>query len=149
MIESRLVWDQGYRTKLVIPDANWCIYGHPTNFNYFVNTPLVPAVNGERVFTTKNKSEHKRRRYVGDPAPSNVSAHSYGHVYDPGRKTGRAIPGWSFILSDGVEKRQFTTTGDVILLTDYLEKNLKMKCRLYTQGANTEIAAATAGGGGE
>jgi hypothetical protein len=146
MIEPRFVDSYSYQTKLVIPDVNWCIYGHPVNFNYFVNTPLVPAVDGERVFTTKQKKAHTRRRFVGDPAPSNVQAHSYAHVYDPGRKTGTAIPGWSFILSDGVEKRQFTTTGDVILLIDYLEKNLKMKCKLYTQGANTEIAAAAAEG---
>ena len=147
MIEPRFVDSYNYQTKLLIPDVNWVIYGHPVNFNYFVNTPLVPAVDGARVFTTKTKKAHTRRRFVGDPAPSNVSAHDYGHVYDPGRKTGTAIPGWSFILSDGVEKRQFTTTGDVILLIDYLEKNLKADTKLYTQGANTLIKAATGNGG--
>ena len=147
MNEPRFVDSYGFQTKLIVPDVPWCIYGHPVNFNYFVNTPLVPAVDGARVYTTKTKKAHTRRRFIGDPAPANVSAHGYGHMYDPGRKTGNAVPGWSFILSDGVEKRQFTTTGDVILLVDYLEKNLKMKCKLYTQGANTEIAAATNGGG--
>jgi len=135
----RFVDTYGYDTKLVVPEVDWFIYGHPQNFAYFVSTPLVPAVEGGRVTKQSSKKSHTRRRYVGDPAPMNVDGHSFDYLYDPGRKVGSAIPGWSFILDDGTEKRQFTTTGDVQNLVLYLQDNLKMTCKLYTQGASTVI----------
>jgi hypothetical protein len=143
---TRFVDTYGYDTKLVVPSVDWFIYGHPQNFAYFVETPLVPAVEGGRVTKQGNKKTHTRRRYVGDPSPVTVAGHIFDYLYDPGRKVGSAIPGWSFILDDGVEKRQFTTTGDVQNLVLYLQDNIKMTCKLYTQGASTVIKKTANGG---
>ena len=138
-METRFIDTYGYDTKLVVPTVDWCIYGHPQNFNYFVNTPLTPAVEEGRVTKQSNKKSHTRRRYVGDPSPVTVAGHVFDYLYDPGRKVGSAIPGWSFILDDGDEKRQFTTTGDVQNLILYLQDEVKKATRLYTQGASTVI----------
>lgn len=142
----RFVDSYGYDTKLVIPDLDWNIYGHPVNFAYFVKTPLVAAVDGERETRTTNRKASTRRRYKGDPNPINVDAHVMDYIYDPGRKVGSAIPGWSFILDDGTERRQFTTTGDVQNLILYLQDELKKDTKLYTQGSSTVIKAAAEGG---
>lgn len=146
MIEPRFVDSYSYQTKLVVPDQPWLIYGHPANFNHFVTTPLVPASAAGREYQGGQKKAHSRRAYVNDPTPSSVATHGYSYVHDPGRKTGNAIPGWSFILDDGTEKRQFTTTGDVVTLIAYLEDEVKGPTRLYTNGARYDISPAAEGG---
>jgi len=121
----------------------WCI---PTNFNYFVKTALTPdSVSGVVNKQTTVKA-HTRRRYVNDPAPSNVQSHPREFMYDPGRKVGNTIPGFSFILDDGTEKRQFTLEGDVMDLHAYLLVELNGFTRLYTQGASYPITPAEEGG---
>ena len=146
MNEPRLVDDSNYQTKLLVPDQPWVIYGNMTNFNHFVTTPLTPVTAGDREYQQVPKKAHTRRAYVGDQTPSSVSAHSYAMLHDPGRKTGNSIPGWSFILDDGTEKRQFTTTADVVTLIAYLEDNVKAATRVYTQGARYDLAAPSEGG---
>lgn len=131
--------EYSYNTKLVVPDNPWFIYGIPANINYFLTTPLVPASAAARQYQGGTVKEHKRRRYIGDPAPSNIPEHPYSYLDDPGRKVGNAIPGWSFILDDGTEKRQFTTTADVITLVAFLEDAVKGFTRLYTQGARYNL----------
>lgn len=121
----------------------WCI---PTNFNYFVKTELTPdSVDGVVNKSTTVKA-HQRRRYVNDPAPSNVQSHPREFMYDPGRKVGNTIPGFSFILDDGTERRQFTLEGDVMDLHAYLLAELNNFTRLYTQGASYRITPAADGG---
>ena len=66
-------------------------------------------------------------------------------MYDPGRKVGNALPGFSFILDDGIEKRQFTLDGNVMDLHAYLVAQLKVDVKLYTQGARYDIAKAEGG----
>ena len=146
MIQPRFVDSDGYQTKLVIPDLSWCIYGHPTNFNYFVKTALSPAAEEAREVKVTSRKAHVRRRYAKDPNPINVQEHVMDYIYDPGRKVGRAIPGWSFILDDGIERRQFTTTGDVQNLVLYLQDEVNNPTRLYTQGASTLIKPAASEG---
>ena len=120
----------------------WCI---PANFNYFVTTPLEPdAVDGVVNKQTQVKA-HYRRRFVGDLEGSNVDGHPREYMYDPGRKVGNSLPGFSFILNDGIEKRQFTLDGDVMDLHAYLVAELKVDVKLYTQGAVYEIAKAGEG----
>ncbi len=120
----------------------WCI---PTNFNYYVTTPVEPdSVDGVVNKSTTVKA-HYRKRYVGDLEGSNVAAHGRDYMYDPGRKVGNALPGFSFILDDGIERRQFTLEGDVMDLHAYLVAQLKVDVKLYTQGARYDIAKA--GGG--
>lgn len=123
----------------------WCI---PDNFNYFVKTPVQPDSAGAVVNKQTSVSAHTRRKYVGDPSPSNVSGHGREFMYDPGRKVGNANPGFSFILDDGTEKRQFTLEGDVMDLHAYLVGDLKAETKLYTQGARYTITPAAAEAGG-
>ena len=147
MNQPRFVDSYDYRTKLVVNESyDWNIYGHPANINYFLTTPLVAAQDGATETRSSTKKSHTRRRYVGDPAPMNVSGHVFDYLHDPGRKVGSAIPGWSFILDDGTEKRQFTTTGDVQNLKLFLQENLKAPTKLYTGGASSVIKPTGDGG---
>ena len=144
--QPRFVDSQGYRTKLVIPDVHWCIYGHPGNFNYFVETALQPASAGARELKVGSRKAHTRRAYTKAASSSNVTAHTRDWLFDPGRKVGTAIPGWSFILDDGTEKRQFTFVGDVVDLHAFLVGEAKTAMKLYTSGPPYQIAAATSEG---
>ena len=110
----------------------WCI---PANFNYFVKTDLVPDVEGGIENKSSTVKAHTRRLYYNDIIKVNVSTHSREYMYDPGRKVGSAIPGYSFILDDGTEKRQFTTDADVMDLHAYLLGDLNAETKLYTNGA--------------
>lgn len=121
----------------------WCI---PANFNYFVETALTPDSATAVVNKQASVKAHTRRKYVGDPAPSNVSASTREFMVDPGRKVGNALPGMSFILDDGTETRQFTLQGDVMDLHAYLVGELKNETKLYTQGARYVITPSENGG---
>ena len=121
----------------------WCI---PENFNYFVKTDVTPDSADSVVNKQTQVKAHTRRKYVGDPAPSNVSSASREFMVDPGRKVGNALPGFSFILDDGTEKRQFTLQGNVMDLHAYLVTDLNAETKLYTQGARYVITPAEAAG---
>ena len=129
------------------PDgAAFSIYCIPANFNYFVKTDLVPDTEGGIVNKSSNVKAHSRRQYSGDIITVNVSAHSREFMYDPGRKVGSALPGFSFILDDGTEKRQFTLDGNVMDLHAYLQAELNAETKLYTQGARYTITPTAEGG---
>ena len=121
----------------------WCI---PANFNYFVETDLVPDTAEGVVNKQSSVKAHTRRQYYNDIIKINVSAHNREFMYDPGRKVGSALPGYSFILDDGTEKRQFTTDADVMDLHAYLVGELTNVTKLYTEGARYEITPEEGGG---
>ena len=132
------------------PDGQpFFIYGEPENINYFVNTDLESvSVTGVQNRESAVRT-HPRRRYPGDSAPYNVPGHTRTWLYDPGRTSGNALPGSSFILTDGVETRQFTLQGNIIDLHSYLVGEASMALVLKTaSGASYPIAAASNGGGG-
>lgn len=145
--QPRLIYDNSI-PKLDIPNETWNIYGYQLNINYFLTTPLVGIAQEASEYATGSKKAHTRRRYAGDSAPINVSGHSYEYVKDPSRKMGTALPGWSFILVRGDEKRQFTTTATVAQLHKWLYENVNGKTFLYTQGARYEIDPGEVGEGG-
>ena len=120
----------------------WCI---TENFNYFVKTDVTPDSADSVVNKQTQVKAHTRRKYVGDPAPSNVAQSSREFMVDPGRKVGNALPGTSFILDDGTEKRQFTLQGDVMDLHAYLVTELNAETKLYTQGARYVITPSAGG----
>lgn len=132
--------------ELAVVGHTWNIWAIPANINYFLDTPLVPATVEGSEERTASKSAHTRRRYIGDASPINVGAHSYTYLYDPGRKVGSALPGYSFILDDGIEKRQFTTNAPVASLYGYLLADLSRKTALYTQGARYILEPEASGG---
>ena len=143
--QPRFVDSYSYQTKLVIPDLDWNIYGHPANFAYFVKTPLVAAQDGAREMKSGSRKAHNRRAYTKAQTTSSVAGHVRDWIYDPGRKVGNAIPGWAFVLDDGTERRQFTTTGDVQNLVLYLQDEVKKVTQLHTQGARYTISPAAEG----
>ena len=117
------------------------IYAETANINYFLNTALEPASSEGVVNKTANVSAFTRRRYPGDPAPSNVSASTREFLYDPGRRNGNATPGQPFILDDGVEKRSFTFTGPFTSLHAFLVGDAKMDFRVFSPSASYDITA--------
>ena len=119
------------------------IYAEPANLNYFLNTQISPASEGEIVNKTADVKAHTRRQYVNDPTPINVSGGSRTYMYDPGRKVGNALPGEPFILDDGTEKRQMTFAGNVIDLHAFLMSDVKEETKLYTTGARYVIPKST------
>ena len=131
--------------KMTPTGKNFSIWGIPANINYFISEELAAdSVEGVVNKTTTVKA-HSRRRYVNDPAPINVGSHGREFMYDPGRKVGNALPGFSFILNDGTEKRQFTLQGDVMDLHAWLLTTLNNPTKLYTQGASYELTPAEGG----
>jgi hypothetical protein len=118
------------------------IYAETANINYFLKTPLVPASSEGVVNKTANVSAFTRRRYPGDPAPSNVAASTREFLYDPGRRNGNATPGQPFILDDGVEKRSFTFTGPFLDLHAFLVSDAAMDLRVFSPSASYDITAA-------
>jgi len=119
------------------------IYAEQANLNYFLTTAIEPASAGAIVNKTASVKSHTRRKYVGDPAPSNIPETDRTYMYDPGRKVGNALPGQPFILDDGVEKRQMTFSGNVIDLHAFLMSDAKMELKLYTTGARYVIPKST------
>ncbi len=120
------------------------IYAETANINYFLTTPLTPASAEGVVNKSANVKAFSRRRYPGDPEPSNVSAATREFLYDPGRRNGNATPGQPFILDDGVEKRSFTFTGPFLRLHSFLVGDAKMNFTIYSPSASYEIAAIDA-----
>jgi hypothetical protein len=118
------------------------IYAETANINYFLKTDLAPAGEGTIVNKTANVSSFTRRRYPGDPEPSNVGASTREFLYDPGRRNGAATPGSPFILDDGVEKRSFTYTGPFVDLHAFILSNASMDLTLYSPSASYLITVA-------
>ena len=118
------------------------IYAETANINYFLKTPLAPASAEGAQNKTANVSAFTRRRYPGDPEPSNVSASTREYLYDPGRRNGNATPGQPFILDDGVEKRAFTYTGSFLDLHAFILGDAAMALTIYSPSASYEITPA-------
>ena len=134
-------------TQKFAPDGfELAIYAEEANINYFLKTPLAPASQEGAQNKTANVSAFTRRRYPGDPEPSNVSASTREFLYDPGRRNGNATPGKPFILDDGVEKRSFTFTGPFNDLHAFILSDAAMDLRLFSPSASYDITAAAAGG---
>ena len=132
--------------KHSFPDANLAIWAETANINYFVNSDLVPDSQGGVTNVQQSVKAHTRRQYVGDTTLSNVGAHSRTTLVDPGRKSGSAIPGSPFILSDGTETRQFRYTGSFTELHAYLVGDAAMDLELFSPtGTRYVITAASQG----
>ena len=131
--------------KHSLDGTNAAIYAESANLNYFLSTPLEPdSVDGVTNVSQSVKT-HTRRRYVGDPTPANVSAHSRTVLVDPGRRNGSGTPGKQMILSDGVETRQFTYTGPWTDVHAFLVANAAMDLFAYSASARYTITVAEAG----
>jgi hypothetical protein len=135
----RFVVNETYQQKLKYEDEAFAVYGSVTNWNYFFDKLIVPVSENGLVVKQYTRGAHSRRRYPGDPAPINVSQAACEWVFDPGRKVGAAVPGFTIVLDDGTEKRQFQFNGDVAELLLFAEDHLKNPTAIYTQGARYQV----------
>jgi len=131
----RFLVNESYRQKLKYEDEAFTVYGSVTNWNYFFDKLIVPVSESGLSVQTYVRGAHTRRRYPGDTAPINVSQAQCEWVFDPGRKVGNAVPGFTIILDDKTEKRQFQYAGDIAALLLFAEDHLKKETAIYTQGA--------------
>ncbi len=120
------------------------IYAETANLNYFLKTPLAPASEGGVVEKQASVRAFSRRRYPGDPEPSNVSTTTRDFLYDPGRRNGNSTPGKPFILDDGLEKRSFTFTGPFNDLHAFILSDAKMSLTIYSPSASYVITVEDA-----
>ena len=129
--------------KFSLDGTDSAIWAEPANLNHFLKTPLEP--DGAAGVTNKSTTvkAHTRRQYVGDTTLVNVSSHAMTYMVDPGRKSGSAVPGSPFVVSDGTEKRQFRFTGSFIDVHALFVGDAKTDLELYSPtGTRYSITAA-------
>ena len=117
----------------VIPDRGAMkggfLYDKYTNLAYFADvTALVDKTQTGTDLAIPVK-QHTRARFMGDPAPSTVSA-STRNVSVNIRQTKGAIPGYTITLSDGTETRQFQYTGSMSGLYAWLKTTAQQQIYL-------------------
>ena len=130
--------------KHTLPSNNAAIYGETANINYFLNTPLTADSAEGVINVTSNVAAHNRRRYKGDPTPSDVDSHPRVTMYDPGRRNGAATPGKDMLLSDDIERRAFTYVGPWTEIHAFLVGQAAMNLKAYSESARYDIAEAGA-----
>ena len=92
------------------------VYAIEDNWNYFVtDTADVAGTTVSKTYRVPGSQVH---RFPGDPLPFNRGAYTATRALPVAR--GRALPGKPFILSDGIETRQFSFTGSLTSLYAYV-----------------------------
>jgi hypothetical protein len=135
--------------KMTIPSTTSAIWGEPTNINYFLTTDLVPDSAAGRSTVNQTVRSHSRRQYPNDETPINVASHGRQMLVDPGRKSGNALPGYSFrVVGDaglpGEENRQFTYQGRWEDVVNLFVGDAAMQVQLYSpSGTRYIVDAAT------
>ena len=129
--------------KFSLANTDTAIWAEPANINYFLKTTLEPDSAAGVTNVQTNVKSHTRRQYVGDTTLINVSASTREYMVDPGRKSGSALPGSPFVVSDGTETRQFRLVGDFMDVHALFVGDAKMDLDLYSPtGTRYSIAAA-------
>ena len=129
--------------KFSLDGTDTAIWAEPDNLNYFLKTPLTSdsAAGVTNVQTTVKA--HTRRQYKGDTTLVNVSSHAMEYMRDPGRKSGSALPGKPFVVTDGTEKRTMRYSGDFMDVHAMFVGDSKFDIDLYSAtGTRYSIAAA-------
>ena len=129
--------------KHTIPSSDSAIWAETDNINYFLTTPLNPDSAGSVTNVNVSKPGHTRRQYPGDTSLVTVSAHTATTIMDLGRKSGNAIPGKPFVVSDSKEKRQFRYTGDWTDVHALFVGDVANETTLYSSTGTRYIIAAT------
>ena len=132
--------------KHTVPDTDSAIWAETDNINYFLSSDLTPDSAGSVQNVQLNKPGHTRRQYPGDTSLVTVSAHAATTIVDPGRKSGNAIPGKPFVVTDGTEKRQFRFTGDWTDVHALFVGDVANETTLYSPTGTRYIIAATSQG---
>lgn len=129
--------------KFSLAGTDTAIWAEPANLNYFLKTTLEPdSAAGVTNVETRRKA-HQRRQYKGDTTLINVPEGPLVYMVDPGRKSGSALPGKPFVVTDGIEKRQMRYVGDFMDVHAMFVGDAKFAIDLYSAtGTRYSIAAA-------
>lgn len=139
--EAHVIPASGGREELVI-------YGETANINYFLNSPLTPASLAAVSNKTTSVKAHTRRQYPGDQSAINVGQTAREYMDDPGRRSGRGLPGRTITLISeyglpNQEIRQFTLKGRWMDFHSWLSTEAKYQTRMVNNtGAWTVVDAA-------
>lgn len=122
----------------------------PENLNYFVDVAGagLEQQSSAEVVVAESASKGGNAsvsRYPGDPSPYSRANTSKKIMKNRTVRHGGALPGRSFILDDGTEKRQFTYQGDLRALHALLVGNLKMTVKFTHYNGANEIISPAAG----
>lgn len=106
----------------------------PENLDYFIDIEGsgLDSRGAEDVVVAESNSKggtSSVKRYPGDPSPYNRTNTSRKIMKNRTVRHGNALPGKSFVLDDGTEKRQFTYQGDLRALHALLVGNLKVNVK--------------------
>ena len=130
--------------KHTLPTTDSAIWAETDNLNYFVTGSIEPDSAGGVTNEQASVAASSRRQYPGDPTTVSVSGHSRTVLKDPGRKSGSAIPGKPFRVSDGTENRQMRFTGDWVDVHAFFTGNVSSETLLYSPtGTRYVIAGPT------
>lgn len=124
------------------------LYDVHGNLTYFADTALLVDKTENPVDKQVSVKAHTAVRFMGDPAPYQVSATVYQRSYGINQRKG-AFPGYTVtFLSDrglpGEEKRSFQYTGTLSALNAWLTTTAKMLVWVYgpTGGLAMKVSAA-------
>ena len=132
--------------KHTLPDTSSAIWAETANLNYFVNDDITPDSVGSVTNETSDVAASSRRQYPGDATPVSVSANTRVYMVDPGRKSGSAIPGKPFRVSDGTENRMMRYTGTWTDVHAFFTGNVANETSLYSPTGTRYVIAASPGG---
>ena len=132
--------------KFSLENTDTAIWAEPDNLNYFLTSALTPDSAAGVSNKTSTVKQHTRRQYKGDITTSTVSTHSREFMVAPGRKSGSALPGSPFVVTDGTEKRTFRLVGDFMDVHALFLGDAKSDLDLYSPtGTRYSITAAAPG----
>ena len=123
------------------------IYDKYGNLSYFADVSgledLAASGGTDSVFTRK---AHKRLPYLNSKAEISVPQTTVNVVTGISQGKG-ALPGYTFTLSDGTEKRDFTTTASVSAVYSWLKTTAKKEITMYGPSGSPKDPIPVAEGG--
>ena len=131
--------------KHSLPDTNSAIWAETDNLNYFSSLSISPDTATGVTNSQSPVASNTRRQYPGDTTPVGVSGHNREFMTDPGRKSGNAIPGRPFVISDGTEKRQMRYTGRFMDVHAFFVGNVTVDTTLWSPTGTRYIISADGG----
>ena len=118
----------------VIPDQGNMkggdLYDKFGNLTYFADVSALDDKTRTGADLSISVSAHSSSSFMGDPAPSSVSAHTR-YVSTGLRRSKGGYPGVAITLSDGTETRDFSYTGTMSGLVAWLKTTAKVEISLF------------------
>ena len=115
------------------------VYAIKDNWNYFVtDTPDLPGALVNKTYAIPSSQVH---RWPGDPLPFNRKGYTATRALPVAR--GRALPGKPFVLTDGIETRQFSFTGSLTSLYSYVLGAAKIDFTLVSPSGKSYLIDKT------